>query len=181
MSQLKVYADSQPHKPIFVTDELVSIIEALSKVGVDFERWDTTSSLADDASDDEILSHYADELQRLMGRGGYKSYDVVSLNPDHPQKAAFRKKFLAEHTHSEDEVRFFVRGHGLFVMHIGSQVFALLCEKGDLIAVPAHTKHWFDMGANPVFTAIRLFNNPQGWEAKFTGDDIASQFPLLEN
>jgi 1,2-dihydroxy-3-keto-5-methylthiopentene dioxygenase len=37
------------------------------------------------------------------------------------------------------------------------------------------------MGPNPVFTAIRLFNNPEGWVANFTGDDIAKKFPLLEN
>jgi 1,2-dihydroxy-3-keto-5-methylthiopentene dioxygenase len=37
------------------------------------------------------------------------------------------------------------------------------------------------MGPNPEFTAIRLFNNPEGWAANFTGDAIASRFPLLEN
>jgi 1,2-dihydroxy-3-keto-5-methylthiopentene dioxygenase len=57
----------------------------------------------------------------------------------------------------------------------------LLCEKDDLISVPANTRHWFDMGPNPVFTAIRLFNNPQGWVANFTGDNIANNFPMLEN
>jgi len=56
-----------------------------------------------------------------------------------------------------------------------------LCEKDDLISVPANTKHWFDMGPNPVFTAIRLFNNPEGWVARFTGDAIAEEFPLLDN
>jgi 1,2-dihydroxy-3-keto-5-methylthiopentene dioxygenase len=37
------------------------------------------------------------------------------------------------------------------------------------------------MGPNPSFTAIRLFNNPEGWVAHFTGDRIAGRFPLLEN
>jgi 1,2-dihydroxy-3-keto-5-methylthiopentene dioxygenase len=49
------------------------------------------------------------------------------------------------------------------------------------ISVPASTRHWFDMVPNPVFTALRLFNNPEGWAANFTGDDITSRFPLLEN
>jgi 1,2-dihydroxy-3-keto-5-methylthiopentene dioxygenase len=57
----------------------------------------------------------------------------------------------------------------------------MLCEKDDLISVPANTPHWFDMGPNPSFTAIRLFNNPEGWVAQFTGDRIAGRFPLLEN
>jgi len=49
-----------------------------------------------------------------------------------------------------------------------------------LISVPAGTKHWFDMGADPEFTAIRLFNNQEGWVANFTGDSIASGFPKLD-
>jgi 1,2-dihydroxy-3-keto-5-methylthiopentene dioxygenase len=60
-------------------------------------------------------------------------------------------------------------------------VYAVLCEKNDLISVPANTPHWFDMGPNPDFCAIRLFNNPDGWVAHFTGDEIAARFPLLEN
>jgi 1,2-dihydroxy-3-keto-5-methylthiopentene dioxygenase len=46
--------------------------------------------------------------------------------------------------------------------------------------VPANTPHWFDMGSDPEFTAIRLFNNQEGWVAQGTGSDIAKQFPLLD-
>ena len=46
--------------------------------------------------------------------------------------------------------------------------------------MPAGTKHWFDMGENPNFSAIRFFNNPDGWVAEFTGDQIATGYPLLE-
>ena len=55
----------------------------------------------------------------------------------------------------------------------------MLCEKNDLISVPAHTPHWFDMGSEPNFTAIRIFDNPEGWIAQFIGDDIASAYPRL--
>jgi 1,2-dihydroxy-3-keto-5-methylthiopentene dioxygenase len=106
---------------------------------------------------------------------------VVSLTADNPHKTAFREKFLNEHTHSEDEVRFFVDGKGLFSLHIENQVFEVLCTRSDLISVPANTRHWFDMGENPNFIAIRFFNNPEGWVANFTGSDIASKFSRLEN
>jgi 1,2-dihydroxy-3-keto-5-methylthiopentene dioxygenase len=36
------------------------------------------------------------------------------------------------------------------------------------------------MGAAPDFKCIRLFTNPEGWVANFTGDDIASRFPNFE-
>ena len=92
-----------------------------------------------------------------------------------------RKKFLSEHIHTEDEVRFFVDGKGLFSLHIDEKVYEVLCEKGDLISVPAHTKHWFDMGPEPQLVAIRFFNNPEGWVAHYSGNDIADRYSRLEN
>ncbi|MEM7678491.1 MAG: cupin, partial [Myxococcota bacterium] len=56
----------------------------------------------------------------------------------------------------------------------------VLCERGDLIAVPDGTRHWFDMGSEPNFKCIRFFTNPEGWVAQFTGDDIAGKFPRFE-
>jgi 1,2-dihydroxy-3-keto-5-methylthiopentene dioxygenase len=37
------------------------------------------------------------------------------------------------------------------------------------------------MGEHPHFVAIRLSSNPEGRVADFTGDDIASRFPRLED
>ncbi len=149
--------------------------------GIQLERWQADRELADDADNDTNIAAYQAEIDRLVAERGYQTCDVVSMNPDHPEKDAFRHKFLDEHTHSEDEVRFFVRGSGLIIIHANDKVYSVLCEKDDLISVPANTKHWFDMRPNPNFTAIRLFNNPQGWVANFTGDGIAGCFPLLEN
>ncbi len=56
----------------------------------------------------------------------------------------------------------------------------VLCTRGDLISVPAKTRHWFDMGPRPEFKAIRLFITPEGWVANYTGDKIADGFPRLE-
>jgi 1,2-dihydroxy-3-keto-5-methylthiopentene dioxygenase len=36
------------------------------------------------------------------------------------------------------------------------------------------------MSEQPYFIAIRLFNNPAGWVANFTGTDIAERFPRFE-
>lgn len=181
MSQLTVYAETRPDQPELQTNDFDTIRKLLETAGIRFQRWRADRGLPADADSDSILAAYRGEIDRLIAEAGYQSYDVVSMNPDHPQKEELRKKFLAEHRHSEDEVRFFVRGQGLFVLHLGDKVYALLCCKDDLISVPANTRHWFDMGPNPVFTAIRLFNIPDGWVAQFTGDDIAARFPRLEN
>jgi 1,2-dihydroxy-3-keto-5-methylthiopentene dioxygenase len=97
--------------------------------------------------------------------------------PTNPNRKELRSKFLDEHTHEEDEVRFFVEGAGVFYLHAAGKVHMTLCERGDLLSVPAGTRHWFDMGPEPYFTAIRLFTTPAGWVAKFTGERIARQFP----
>ena len=91
-----------------------------------------------------------------------------------------RRKFLDEHFHKEDEVRFFVDGSGLFTLHVDGKVYEVLCKKGDLISVPDGTTHWFDMGPEPRFVAIRFFTDPEGWVGHFTGSDIATRFPRYE-
>lgn len=181
MSQLTVYAESDGKNPLLATEDVDVIRTELGTAGIRLERWKADRDLADDADNETIIAAYQAEIDRLVAERGFQTYDVVSMNPDHPEKETFRKKFLSEHTHSEDEVRFFVRGQGLFIIHANDKVYSVLCEKDDLISVPANTRHWFDMGPNPVFTAIRLFNDPEGWVGHFTGDDIAGRFPLLEN
>lgn len=181
MSQLTVYAESDGKNPLLATEDVDEIRTELGTAGIRLERWKADRDLADDADNETIIAAYQAEIDRLVAERGFQTYDVVSMNPDHPEKETFRKKFLSEHTHSEDEVRFFVRGQGLFIIHANDKVYSMLCEKDDLISVPANTRHWFDMGPNPTFTAIRLFNDPEGWVGNFTGDDIASRFPLLEN
>jgi 1,2-dihydroxy-3-keto-5-methylthiopentene dioxygenase len=181
MSQLTVYAESDGKNPLLATEDVDEIRTELGTAGIRLERWKADRNLADDADNETIIAAYQAEIDRLVAERGFQTYDVVSMNPDHPEKETFRKKFLSEHTHSEDEVRFFVRGQGLFIIHANDKVYSMLCEKDDLISVPANTRHWFDMGPNPTFTAIRLFNDPEGWVGNFTGDDIASRFPLLEN
>ena len=106
--------------------------------------------------------------------------DVVSIAPDNPKREEMRAKFLEEHFHKEDEVRFFVAGSGLFTLHVDGEVYEVKCEQGDLIAVPDSTRHWFDMGPEPSFVAIRFFTEPDGWVGHFTGTDIAQRFPRYE-
>jgi 1,2-dihydroxy-3-keto-5-methylthiopentene dioxygenase len=181
MSILSVYHESNPQQPQKVLTHVEDIAATLGEVGVRLERWQASAPIAAGASPEEVIAAYRPEIDRLINERGYVTVDVVSMTREHPQKAELRAKFLEEHRHAEDEVRFFVDGRGLFTLHIDDKVYAVLCEKNDLISVPAGTRHWFDMGENPHFIAIRLFNNPEGWVAQFTGEDIAGRFPRLED
>jgi 1,2-dihydroxy-3-keto-5-methylthiopentene dioxygenase len=182
VSQLQIFPVQPGSHPLpsLASNDPDLIAAELAERGIGFERWPARQHLPAGAGPDQILAAYADEIRRVQQRGTYPTVDAIRLTPDHPDREALRQKFLAEHIHTEDEVRFFVEGRGLFCLHIGDEVLQLLCETGDWISVPAGTKHWFDMGSQPAFCAIRFFDNPEGWVAQFTGDAIASRYPLLD-
>jgi 1,2-dihydroxy-3-keto-5-methylthiopentene dioxygenase len=175
MSRLTIW-DAATKAEELRTEDAATIAATLAPLGVRFERWEGVA-VPEGASNDEVLAAYRPYLDKLMGETGAGSADVVSLTPDNPQAAAMREKFLNEHIHIEDEVRFFVRGSGNFVLHVNGKVYDAFCQQGVLLSVPAGTKHWFDAGEKPYFTALRVFTDPAGWVAEFTGTDMAKRFP----
>lgn len=179
MSALTIYHDNDSRTPVWQSTDADEIQQQLNVAGVRFERWQADRELGENPSAETVIAAWQHAIDKLVAEKGYQSWDVISLRADNPQKEAMRAKFLNEHTHGEDEVRLFVAGAGLFCLHIGSRVYQVLCEKNDLISVPAGTPHWFDMGPEPNFTAIRIFDNPEGWVAQFTGNDIAGSYPTL--
>ncbi|MFM7313687.1 MAG: 1,2-dihydroxy-3-keto-5-methylthiopentene dioxygenase [Cyanobium sp.] len=182
MSHLQIFPAAEGGEPLptLASNDPELIAGELNRRGIGFERWPARAQLPEGATPGQILEAYAEDISTVQRRGRYPTVDAIRLTPEHPERATLRRKFLAEHIHSEDEVRFFVEGRGLFCLHLGEEVLQVLCEADDWISVPAGTKHWFDMGAEPRFTAIRFFDNPEGWVAQFTGDPIAQRFPLLE-
>ena len=177
MSRLTLYAEDNAQRPLLDTRDGAQIAAALAPIGVRFERWAAAKELPAEVDDAAVLEAYRGDIDRLKSECGYQSVDVLRCLPDNPNRSELRLKFLDEHTHDEDEVRFFVAGAGVFYLRAAGKVHMTLCERGDLIGVPAGTRHWFDMGPAPCFTAIRLFTTPAGWVAKFTGEPIARQFP----
>lgn len=180
MSRLTIYPDNAPEDIMLDTRDGEVISKELNAIDVRFERWATKAPLPKDADDSAVMKAYEEDIQRLKIENGYQSVDVIRLSSDHPKKLELRNKFLSEHTHSEDEVRFFVEGSGIFYLRVNGKVYMTLCERGDLISVPTGVKHWFDMSENPQLTCIRLFTTPDGWVADFTGDKIADKFPKYE-
>ncbi|QNG29461.1 acireductone dioxygenase [Synechococcus sp. LTW-R] len=181
MSDLQVFdaTGEAAQLPKLTTNDPTVIAAELAERGIGFERWPARAEIPAGAGPDAVLAAYAQEIQAVQARGSYPTVDAIRMTPDHPDREALRQKFLSEHTHAEDEVRFFVEGRGLFCLHLGEEVLQVLCEADDWISVPAGTKHWFDMGAEPSFCAIRFFDNPEGWVAQFSGDPIADRFPRL--
>ncbi len=158
-------------------DDPQDITEFLRPFGIQYERWDVAGRLTPQSTNEEILRVYAPEINRLKAHGGYVTADVINVNPDTPNLDAMLQKFNKEHTHSEDEVRFIVEGSGIFHIHPEfGPVFGLQLEQGDLINVPAGTKHWFDLCSDRRIRAIRLFLDPSGWTPVYTDSDLAARY-----
>ncbi|MFG1705844.1 acireductone dioxygenase [Nonomuraea sp. M3C6] len=182
MTYLTVYTDDESPQTLLRTEDQERIAVSLKEIGVVLRHWGIVAGLPDGAGQEEILDAYREHVQRVVAEEGYTFVDVAQLHPDDsadwPERAAAaRAKFLNEHTHDDDEVRFFVSGSGIFYLHLDGKVHAVFCEAGDLLSVPAKTTHWFDMGTRPDFTAIRFFHDDDGWVGDFTGDGIAGRIP----
>lgn len=168
-----------PDQNIQLTD-VASIKDRLAGIGIDYERWETVKDVSAEASDSEILEAYSDEIERLKATGGYVTADVINVVPTTPGLDEMLNKFNKEHWHDEDEVRFIVKGHGLF--HIapkGGDIVSIEMEAGDLIRVPRGTLHWFNLCGDRTVRAIRLFQDISGWTPNYTGSGVDANYQSL--
>ncbi len=172
-----------PDNNIRIEDQ-TAIRKYLNDRNIWFDNWQANAEFESDADQETILAAYADSLQPFMQSKGYHTADVINISPNTPNLLALRQKFLKEHTHSEDEVRYFVEGQGFFWFNLGQAepVFNVLCQRGDLISVPAGTPHWFDLGNPPRVKAIRIFIDQSGWVPDYTGSDVDNRYnPIYES
>lgn len=158
-----------PDKNLVLRDER-EIANYLATINIEYERWENVKNVPTDASPEEILAAYADEIEKMKSKGGYQTADVINIVPETPNLEPMLEKFRPEHWHDEDEVRFIVKGCGIF--HIapdgGGDVTAVKMTEGDMIRVPRGTKHWFDLDENRTVRAIRLFQDVTGWTPHYT-------------
>ena len=151
----------------------------LATLGIEYERWPLAERAAANAPSEAVLAAYAAEIEQLKARGGYVTADVIDVTDSTPGLDAMLAKFSTEHWHDEDEVRFIIRGRGLFHIHPkepGKPVIAIEVEAGDLIRVPRGTWHWFDLCGDRNIRAIRLFQDKAGWTPHYTNSGTDKGF-----
>jgi 1,2-dihydroxy-3-keto-5-methylthiopentene dioxygenase len=153
------------------------ICEFLRPFGICYEKWDVEGRIGPEATNEEILTAYAPEIERLKKAGGFVTADVINVTAATPNLDAMLARFNKEHTHSEDEVRFTVRGSGVFHIHPkNGPVFAIQVESGDLINVPCGTQHWFDLCNDKTIRCIRLFQDQSGWTPHYIEQGIHERY-----
>lgn len=132
-------------------NETISI-ETLRDQGVLFEQLPT---------DEAIFQESLDALKRDRG---YREQDVVELRPETPSLDAICAKFVDEHLHTEDEVRFVLEGEGVFdIRSEDDRWMRVKVEEGDLIVVPGHRHHRFMLTDRKTIRCVRLFRDQCGW------------------
>ena len=145
--------------------------------GIEYEQWTPSRDVPADAPAEAILDAYAPQIETLKRRGGYVTADVINIVPTTPGLDEMLNKFNKEHWHDEDEVRFIVKGHGLF--HIapeGADVVSIEMEAGDMIRVPRGTRHWFNLCGDRTVRAIRLFQDVSGWTPHYVESGVHEKY-----
>ncbi|TYR79807.1 cupin domain-containing protein [Priestia megaterium] len=137
-----------------------------------YENWDITKlpeglrekfNLTDEEKE-TILSSFDAEIKDISQRRGYQAQDIISLSEETPNIEELLKNFQREHHHTDDEVRFIVSGHGIFVIQgKDGEFFDVELEPGDLISVPENVRHYFTLMEDRKVVAVRIFVTTEGW------------------
>ncbi|KML06245.1 1,2-dihydroxy-3-keto-5-methylthiopentene dioxygenase [Rossellomorea marisflavi] len=155
-----------------VIDNQEEVIQYLNDQGVIYEHWDIGKLSGDlqekfDLSDEEkdrILTTFKGEIEDISARRGYEAWDIISLSDSTPNLDELLKNFQHEHHHTDDEVRFIVSGHGVFIIQgSDSDFFEVHLNPGDLISVPENIRHYFTLADDRKVVAVRIFVTKEGW------------------
>jgi len=127
-------------------------VEHLRRNGVTYQRL-------------EVDAHaFQPALDALARERGYVEQDIVELGPQTEDLEAICAKFVGEHHHTDDEVRFVLAGAGIFdIRDESDRWMRVTVEAGDLIVVPQERYHRFALTDAKQIRCVRLFKDRGGW------------------
>src|SRR6185312_12061008 len=103
---------------------------------------------------------YQQPIDRLKSDRGYVEQDIVELAPSTPNLDAICAKFIDEHFHDEDEVRFVLEGEGIFdIRSRDDRWMRVVVEQGDLIVVPKDRHHRLMLTETKTIRCVRPFRD----------------------
>jgi 1,2-dihydroxy-3-keto-5-methylthiopentene dioxygenase len=133
--------------------------EELNSQGITYEQMPTEESV------------YKSPLEKIMKERGYVTLDQVGMKPDMPNFDALCQKFVGEHLHTDDEVRFVLQGSGVFeIRSENDKWMKVIVEPGDFILVPANRFHRFYLTDEKKIQCVRLFKDQSGWAPLYRKD-----------
>lgn len=155
-----------------ILDNQEEVSTFLSEQGVIYENWKLSKLDPElqgkyqlsDHDKERIIESFKEEIQDISERRGYQAWDVISLSSNTPNLEELLKNFQQEHHHTDDEVRFIVSGHGVFIIQgKDGNFFEVHLNPGDLISVPENIRHYFTLSEDKQVVAVRIFVTQEGW------------------
>jgi len=176
MSILCVFHPSSPALPNKVLTHHDDIAATLAEQGVRFTHTPLALRVRPGSAQEEVLDTCREYLDQLMTAQGSKAFSVLNRDGAEPSAVDLRD----EHVHDAVEVLAVVTGRVQVGLRLGEYVYAVLCEKGDQLVIPAGSPRWLDLGDNPFCLALRVFANEKGAFATFTGDETARLYAGMD-
>jgi 1,2-dihydroxy-3-keto-5-methylthiopentene dioxygenase len=113
-------------------------------------------------------ARYAAPVAELKRTRGYIEQDIVELSSATPNLDAICAKFVDEHSHDDDEVRFVLQGEGIFdIRSRDDRYMRVEVVRGDLIVVPKDRHHRFMLTESKAIRCVRLFKDKSGWTPNY--------------
>lgn len=167
------------NETIEVQNEVAAFLEQQEVI---YEHWDIEKlpeQLREkydlsDAEKEEILNAFKAEIDDISERRGYKAADIISLSDSNPNLDELLKNFERKHLHTDDEVRYIVSGHGVFIIQgKDKNFFEVHLSPGDLISVPENITHYFTLAEDRKVVAARIFVTTEGWVPVYQDEEVA--------
>ena len=119
-----------------------------------------------DGEKQEILHAFQDEIDDIVVTIAVDiKRPILSITLDsNPNLDELLKNFERKHLHTDDEVRYIVSGHGVFIIQGKDEhYFEVHLSPGDLISVPENITHYFTLSEDRKVVAVRIFVTTEGW------------------
>lgn len=130
------------------------------------------------AQTDEIIAAHLDTLDRLTVHRPITGLEVRRIALPHPHRRRVDRVLMTEHCNSAPDAQLLVQGAGVLFLRAGATVFALACERGDYVRLPAGMGHWFRMSGQQGFCTIRMIEDGAGARNARRSYDLRQRYRL---
>lgn len=173
MTFLAVYHHDNLLNPIKLLTHREDIVVVLEEVAIAYDSIDVSAELHGDQEDAQLADNVRVRFDQVP-------HLTVLRLPAIPAYANAAQHQGPEQRCADASLRLFVRGGGVFCLHIGDHLYALGCVAGDLVSVPANVAHWFRQGTGSDCVIIHLASTLAGVQCTPCNGGLADRVELPE-
>ena len=172
MSILSVFHSSSPQQPNKVLTHDEDIVATLAEHGLRLAHAADAPRIRPGSDEQTVLDGARHWLDALMSEHGSRAFTLLNSDAAAPAEVDLRD----EHVHDAQTVFAVIAGRAQLSVRVADYVCAVVCEKGDVLVVPAGSRIWLDFGEMPFCLAVKLSRDDQAVHPRFTGDTSARAF-----